>query len=567
MNHPTVLRVLPDQPTASSGTLRIQHLDGTRAGEVQEFSAAHGTVQIGTDPSNHVVLPAGHVDVQARHCTLEPEQGRWRLHLLDRAAVFGGEQPMVDGLALPRISELRLGSDGPRLQVETFGPDSELFASVVASPRGGPAPRRPRFQWLAVPLAALAMLSTAVGGYHPAHSSTPRVTVPLATPTATELLQAVAETARASVYAVLVLDNRGELRRIAGTAFVVDRDRGLLGTNAHVANVRDALRPGETLALRGSGRDAATLRIRSARVHPGFALWKRHRAEAASMAQSPIAVGDVALLEVEPADADQLGAPMRLASSREVQELRLPEPALYIGFPTEQIAGGGFDPEHPAPIVQPGYINKLTDFHFAAASRSASHLLHFSMGLSGGASGSPILDPSGRVVGIVSAASFYFADGRRFVSAAGENFGQRIDLLHELLAETPRPGPWLSAWVAENARRCGAKLDRVAAELLARLHLPIESPCVVDRALALGERVHHLVLPRDGRFVVLLVPQGEAVLTVEAFHNDEPAAQLRPFRTRGVILLEGKRGDRFDLLLQRHRGTAARCALRLYRVD
>jgi hypothetical protein len=86
--------------------------------------------------------------------------------------------------------------------------------------------------------------------------------------------------------------------------------------------------------------------------------------------------------------------------------------------------------------------------------------VHLDLPVTGGASGSPVLDEQGRVLGIINAGSFTLGMEGRRIPIAGTTYAQRIDLLLELLRDDPAPQAareraWELAFVAmvDNARK------------------------------------------------------------------------------------------------------------------
>jgi hypothetical protein len=91
----------------------------------------------------------------------------------------------------------------------------------------------------------------------------------------------------------------------------------------------------------------------------------------------------------------------------------------------------------PTPITQLGNIVAQTDFFLLRRPGKARHLIMHSLPAAGGASGSPIVNRMGEVVAVYNAANVHIADfDDRIPSAVDINFGQRADLVRELLDGT-----------------------------------------------------------------------------------------------------------------------------------
>jgi hypothetical protein len=132
------------------------------------------------------------------------------------------------------------------------------------------------------------------------------------------------------------------------------------------------------------------------------------------------------------------------------------EPVGYVGYPSENTASS--TPQRPAPTTQLCAITGITDFFLASREPEYAQLVQHSCGATGGASGSPIVDRNGEVVAVLSGGNIInlfkgIGPGGTLVferapSAVGVNFGQRVDLLRELLegrandAQVPRTAAW-----------------------------------------------------------------------------------------------------------------------------
>jgi hypothetical protein len=90
------------------------------------------------------------------------------------------------------------------------------------------------------------------------------------------------------------------------------------------------------------------------------------------------------------------------------------------------------------PQTKLGNITVVTDYFNVRRRPDANQLIQHDLGATGGASGSPIINAQGEVVAVLSAVNFYFLDDGsiRIPSGVGINFGQRADLVRELLDGT-----------------------------------------------------------------------------------------------------------------------------------
>ena len=252
-----------------------------------------------------------------------------------------------------------------------------------------------------------------------------------------------------SVYMLGVARRGGggpEVFQLIGTGWVIAE--GKLATNAHVAeSLLETASQGRLVAKRSwSDRDELALSASSIRIHPAYGPWNARlkrvvvRNEndpngARSMNFIPIA--DVAIVEVE---AGETAAPLVLADPTKVEPL-LSEAVVYLGFPHENISG------FPTLHAVPGHVTAKTDFFFQRAPWSDSYLIHYCGPVVGGASGSPMLNRAGQVIGLISAAENNLSANNERTSF-GFAYGQRADLALELLrddfdnVQAQRNGAW-----------------------------------------------------------------------------------------------------------------------------
>ncbi|HLO77863.1 MAG TPA: serine protease, partial [Magnetospirillum sp.] len=142
------------------------------------------------------------------------------------------------------------------------------------------------------------------------------------------------------------------------------------------------------------------------------------------------------LLQVSPADAAKLAAPLPLAADADLIGLEPGDPVGYVGFPIESAALGGVNLDDPEAQLQIGRLTALTDFFLVKSDLADRQLLQHSLPVQGGASGSPLLDRRGQVIGVVSGGNLIEinSQGTRVPTGIGVNFAQRADLVRELLS-------------------------------------------------------------------------------------------------------------------------------------
>ncbi len=217
---------------------------------------------------------------------------------------------------------------------------------------------------------------------------------------------------------------------IIGTAFVIGGQT--LATTGHQVNeVLVALNQKQLVQAILPDR---TCTVISASKHQDYSLDQRGPG-----GEEPVApLRDVGLLTVDASFSQQLTfAPASVLSS-----LTKGQHVFYVGYPVEEVKGG-VNLHRPQAWFKDGTLGAITDFWGGAPSTAADALLlNHSCPMTGGASGSPLCNDQGQVIGIVSArnVSHNFsqdAEGNmtssKQTSAVQTNYAQRIDLLQALI--------------------------------------------------------------------------------------------------------------------------------------
>lgn len=146
---------------------------------------------------------------------------------------------------------------------------------------------------------------------------------------------------------------------------------------------------------------------------------------------------DVGLLRVDASVPNKF----KVAPEAELRKLGSGYRVAYLGFPMENLSGGGVDPANPVANMQSGIITSTTDYWLSKAPFEKSLLLSHNLAAAGGASGSPIFNAAGQVVGVLSAGNIAIqmdaqsGQPTRTPSAALINFAQRIDLLRDFTTD------------------------------------------------------------------------------------------------------------------------------------
>lgn len=225
-----------------------------------------------------------------------------------------------------------------------------------------------------------------------------------------------------------------------GTAWSVAPGR--LATNAHVAGELADKENGKEYFARTPTSPPKTLRLIAARAHPGYdefaklgTVYRPIRvAGDGSVFRDTVHPFDVALMEVAPEDVPNQGPPIEIASDEELLAVGVGSEVGSFGFPMEG-RSVRTDPRRPSIRADTGKsIASAADPWGDTLTAGQSPTFGYNLHVTGGASGSPVLARSGKVIGLISAGNVQAgADGQR-VFQLGDAFGPRADLVRDMLA-------------------------------------------------------------------------------------------------------------------------------------
>jgi len=457
----------------------IKHIDGPLAGRQQYFPSGVETITFGRpEEETDISYPEDYTKVGRLHFSLKrTKQGDYCVELTPRHYVEIDGVEADNGVLVHSGSTIRLfGEEGPSFAVTIAKPQK---AGMVTEENKVQTPVRQEVRqtkkevektkrWGAYGLGALAAALVVLVGFNAVRDfqhqqNIAKLTRDLAAADAkvSELAEdtipdSAQKALQAAVYLVARKEDGGEVGK--ATAWAFDSDQ--LATNAHVAK-----------EIKGHERDyilispnGDRIEIKKAEPHPGYFAFQDYKTR-----QGKITGGDFEPLNVIneydvgilytatplPTDPDT-GAPAVLAIAPEdyLKDLEPGTAVASVGFPMEGMTGTMVVTEAPS-ALRFGTISSLTDVFMCRAEPGHRLLIQHTVPVAGGVSGSPLIDHSGMVIGVVSGgttakalrevaqkvAEDEAAEGKtkeketesfRIPSAAMINFAQRVDLLDDL---------------------------------------------------------------------------------------------------------------------------------------
>jgi len=220
--------------------------------------------------------------------------------------------------------------------------------------------------------------------------------------------------------------------RAFGTAWSVAP--GFFATNAHVAG---ELKDNENLDfyVRSIGDSPRDLHVTGYEIHPGYdqfmKLLMRYRPydhNKNDFHSFPLAC-DVGILKISADDKKMQPPCLEVAESTE--QVLIGSSIGSVGFPME---GVFFNIQQPASETRIGSVIKTTNAWIGDITSDEAELFHYQFESAGGASGSPVFDTSGCVIGLLSGGNVvgFSQSGPRY-TVGGTTFGPSVVLLNELM--------------------------------------------------------------------------------------------------------------------------------------
>jgi hypothetical protein len=439
--------------------LTIKHLNGPQAGTEVNIDQTRERIVFGRQLDCDVQFPPEETAVARHHFALvKKPSGAWTIELFGTPYVAIDGQPADNGQVVRGGVKIELGrAGGPAVGVgitEDARADNYLKTAAqaeAASPRQL-ATQASGTAKVARAIAAVAVIVALGGGAFAAYNyiSTTQTTARLESAQrqfsdalAKEANLRIGADVRAhiarAVYHVELQDAEQRVRG-AGTAWVVGPN--LLATNAHVGILREGLRPRERMIVRAPGQNGQIYEVVEHKLHPGYVpfnaflqsdlrLIPSYRGNLDSLSGNGY---DVSILRVAGTlpEADRL----EIATTEEMHALAAGTPLATSGYPGENLTHSSPGNLGVTPQQHLGVVTSITDMFHLPAPVTVRQLVQHDLPATGGASGSPIVGPSGRVVALLNAGNLFVVNGDRVPNAALINFAQRADLVRDLIDGT-----------------------------------------------------------------------------------------------------------------------------------
>jgi V8-like Glu-specific endopeptidase len=216
----------------------------------------------------------------------------------------------------------------------------------------------------------------------------------------------IPESAKDNLRKAVYLVAQGFGDKLVGKATAWALGPNMLATNAHVTSKMSKLDDWKLI-----GPNGEVIPIEKVVSHPGYDAFKKYRDTVGSVTGGEFATLDVVnqydvgiIYTAEPLPPDpetKQIVTLEPASADYVKSLEPGAAVAAIGFPIEDMTGQMVVTQAPA-TLHFGNISSLTDVFMCKADPGHQLLIQHSVPVAGGMSGSPLIDSSGKVIGVVS---------------------------------------------------------------------------------------------------------------------------------------------------------------------
>lgn len=394
-------------------------------------------IVIGRDPDHCRVVfvdDLRHHGLGNEHVAFRRSLGRYQLDLNTQNAVLVDGRKTFEEKELRGTHVLQLG-DAVRLEVTVV---DDRTATIGDDDDQQPHEVTLKNQKLLVGLAAT-VAALAIGGLwlssrqERLQQETARVVGETAVPG-----DALERTAR-SVYLIAAKSDAGG-EDVAGTGW--SGPGGVIVTNAHVAEEISSSPEGVHWFVRAATPPYREHAVTSHRIHPGYDAFRKFVVATKPMQETiekysdvgQVPACDVAVLEVE--DGDALAPPLPIPTREELKALKAGDPVAIVGFPVEGLAATPVVMSAPVPVRHRGFLVRVTDFFIREREDGMNQLVQHAIPVTGGSSGSPIIDARGRVIAVHNGGNTLGATESGRIISQVVSYGQRADLVLDLLEKT-----------------------------------------------------------------------------------------------------------------------------------
>jgi len=514
--------------------LVIQHSTGPLAGKEERIDPVLDRVVFGRTLGCQVVYPPEETIVAREHFALVRKPpgpaGHWTVELFGEPFVAINGVAADPNQALPARAIFELGKHGGpsfKLTVQPDAATDNLPRTLGQEPQERPrilAVKAGRTARLARRLAAagvvIALAAFGAASYY-AHRQS-QLTI------STEVRNRLAHAA----FFVEWVPKPGYTNN--ATAWPVGPH--ILATNGHVAQEFPKIPPGHRMTVRSPGPNGKVYQVVDYKIHPGYTAFPAFVAQNVDRSLGLGSNYDVALLTVkEELPADSI---LELATDDELRELAAGSVVATAGYPSEDVTGAPVRKVAAvAPELHVGTVTSMSDFFFSATDFARNQLIHYDLPTTGGSSGSPVVNRNGHVIAVHNLGNMiHLDDGRRVPTGVIINYGQRADVLRQLISGTAeRDLAEAQKYWTQQAHNLRSRMvvntitsgltdvrkKEVQLTLLSEETAVLSDPPVSRNNTLQRQKSHVIKVPSDVDYVLSAYSQDGSTITLWVYANDQ----------------------------------------------